>query len=99
MLRSITLGRTGMAELFVCLTFDHDNVSGAIARGNTTPTAMSRGEFGEVGAERILATLARHDVPSTWFIPGHTIESYPSSAAAVPPPGPELGLTGGPLPV
>jgi len=28
-----------MAELFVCLTFDHDNVSAAIARGFTTPTS------------------------------------------------------------
>ena len=83
-----------MADLFVCLTFDHDNVSSAIARGNTTPTAMSRGEFGEVGAERILATLARHDIPSTWFIPGHTIESYPSSAAAVHAAGHEIGHHG-----
>ena len=35
-----------MAKHYVCLTFDHDNASGAIARGTTTPTMISRGDFG-----------------------------------------------------
>ena len=30
-----------MSQLFVCLTFDADNASGAIARGMMTPTMMS----------------------------------------------------------
>jgi hypothetical protein len=41
----------------VCLTFDFDTQSGFIARGMTTPTPLSRGEFGLVGARRILALL------------------------------------------
>jgi peptidoglycan/xylan/chitin deacetylase (PgdA/CDA1 family) len=83
-----------MAELYVCLTFDHDNVSSAISRGTTTPTALSRGEFGVVGAKRILAMLARHNIASTWFTPGHTIESYPSCVAAVRDAGHEIGHHG-----
>jgi peptidoglycan/xylan/chitin deacetylase (PgdA/CDA1 family) len=83
-----------MADLFVCLTFDHDNVSSAISRGTTTPTAMSRGEFGVVGAQRILALLKQHAIPSTWFTPGHTIESYPSCVAAVHAAGHEIGNHG-----
>ncbi len=33
----------------VCLTFDFDTQSGFIARGMTTPTPLSRGEFGAIG--------------------------------------------------
>ena len=87
-------GVATMAELFVCLTFDHDNVSGAIARGMTTPTAISRGDFGIVAAQRILALLAQEKLPTTWFIPGHTIESYPSCVAAVHAAGHEIGNHG-----
>ena len=83
-----------MAEHFVCLTFDHDNVSGSIARGNVTPTAISRGDFGIPAAARILRTLNQFDIPTTWFIPGHTIESYPSCVAAVHANGHEIAHHG-----
>ena len=46
-----------MPRHIVCLTFDFDTQSGFIARGMTTPTALSRGEFGLIGARRILALL------------------------------------------
>ncbi len=83
-----------MARYLVCLTFDQDNASGAIARGMTTPTAISRGDFGMVGTERILALLKRQKIRSTWFVPGHTIESYPVSVAAVHAAGHEIGNHG-----
>ena len=38
----------------VCLTFDFDTQSGFIARGMTSRTMLSRGEFGLIGAQRIL---------------------------------------------
>jgi len=69
-----------MGQHFVCLTFDLDNASGAIARDMTTPTMISRGDFGMVATERLLALLQRHRILGTWFIPGHTIESYPPLA-------------------
>ena len=83
-----------MAELFVCLTFDHDNVSGQISRGNVTPTAISRGDFGIPATQRILRLLNAERIPATWFIPGHTIESYPSCVAAVNASGHEIGHHG-----
>ncbi len=83
-----------MAELLVCLPFDHDNASSFISRGLTTPTMISRGDYGIVATERILAMLRAEAIPTTWFIPGHTIESYPSSARAVHEAGHEIGNHG-----
>jgi peptidoglycan-N-acetylglucosamine deacetylase len=67
----------------VCLTFDFDTQSGFIARGMTTPTPLSRGEFGLIGAQRILALLKSYGLRATWFVPGFTIESHPRACEAV----------------
>jgi peptidoglycan-N-acetylglucosamine deacetylase len=83
-----------MARHIVCLTFDFDAMSGFISRGMTTPTPISRGEFGVVASERILALLRRHEIPTTWFIPGHTIETYPAACAKVVAAGHEIGHHG-----
>jgi peptidoglycan-N-acetylglucosamine deacetylase len=72
-----------MAEHFVCLTFDLDNAAPFIAMGLTTPTMISRGDFGVVGTQRLLELLREHGISTTWFIPGHTIESYPECARSV----------------
>ena len=83
-----------MPDLLVCLTFDYDNVSSNISRGQVTPTLLSRGEFGLIGAGRILDMLGAEKFPSTWFIPGHTIDSYPTSCAQVRDAGCEIGHHG-----
>jgi peptidoglycan/xylan/chitin deacetylase (PgdA/CDA1 family) len=83
-----------MPQHFVCLTFDLDNTSGMIARGLTTPTMISRGDFGMVATERLLALLRTHDIAGTWFIPGHTIETYPASCEGVVEAGHEIGHHG-----
>ncbi len=67
----------------VCLTFDFDTQSGFVARGMTSPTPLSRGEFGLLGARRILALLKSFGIRATWFIPGFTIESHPRACEAV----------------
>src|SRR5262245_56592225 len=56
----------------------------------TTPTPLSRGEFGLTGARRILALLKSHGIRSTWFVPGFTIESHPAASAAVVEAGHEV---------
>ena len=66
-----------MTRHIVCLTFDFDVMSGWVARGMTTPTPISRGEFGIVGARRILALLAKYEIRATWFVPGVILKSYP----------------------
>src|SRR5256886_6954383 len=69
-------------------------MSGWIARGMSTPTPVSRGEFGVIGAARILALLKEHGVPATWFIPGHTLETYPEDCLKVLEAGHEIGHHG-----
>ena len=78
----------------VCLTYDFDALSGFIARGLTSPTPISRGEFGAVAAPRILSLLERHHIPATWFVPGHTIETYPAVCEQIVAAGHELGHHG-----
>ncbi|MBM3516702.1 MAG: polysaccharide deacetylase, partial [Alphaproteobacteria bacterium] len=83
-----------MPRHIACLTSDFDAVSGFIARCARTPTPLSRGEFGVVASERILALLRRHDVRTTWFIPGHTIESFPEARERIVAAGHEIGHHG-----
>src|ERR1700745_4067907 len=65
-------------------------MSGFIARGLTTPPALSGGEFGARASTRILDFLARHGIRSTWFTPGFTIESFPRECEAVVKAGHEI---------
>ncbi|MGH2501838.1 MAG: polysaccharide deacetylase family protein [Ktedonobacterales bacterium] len=83
-----------MPRHLVCLTFDFDALSLWIARGMTSPTPISQGEFGVVGAERILALLAAHRISATWFIPGHTIETYPALCERIHAAGHEIAHHG-----
>ncbi|MEI6319107.1 MAG: polysaccharide deacetylase [Pseudomonadota bacterium] len=79
----------------VCLTFDFDAISGFIARGTPTPSAISRGEFGpRVSAPRLLKMLGERSLPTTWFVPGHTAETFPDAVAAVARAGHEIGHHG-----
>ena len=79
-----------MPRHIVCLTFDFDTMSGFIARGMTTPTPLSRGEFGARASRRILAFLKARGIRTTWFVPGFTIESYPRECEAVVEGGHEI---------
>jgi peptidoglycan/xylan/chitin deacetylase (PgdA/CDA1 family) len=85
-----TFRETKVPRHIVCLTFDFDTQSGFIARGMTTPTPLSRGEFGLVGAQRILALLKSSGIRATWFVPGFTIESHPGACEAVVQDGHEV---------
>ena len=80
------------SHLSVCLSFDFDAISVWIgSMGAKSPGPVSRGEFGVVGATRLLELLKRYDILSTWFIPGHTIETYPDAVRAVVDAGHEIG--------
>ena len=86
----VHVGEGKVPRHIVCLTFDFDTQSGFIARGMTTPTPLSRGEFGLTGARRILALLKANAIKATWFTPGFTIESHPRACAAVVADGHEI---------
>jgi peptidoglycan-N-acetylglucosamine deacetylase len=79
-----------MPRHIVCLSFDFDTQSGFIARGLTTPTPLSRGEFGAIASRRILDLLKSRGIRATWFVPGFTIESWPRECEAVVAGGHEI---------
>lgn len=88
-------GAQRVARSIVCLTFDFDAMSGWIARGMATPGPISRGEFGpQVGVPRILELLARDGLRSSWYVPGHTLETYPEVCGRVAAAGHEIGHHG-----
>ncbi|MCP4538700.1 MAG: polysaccharide deacetylase [Chloroflexi bacterium] len=79
----------------VCLTFDFDALSVWFSYPTVTPAMLSRGEYGaRVGVPRILKLLAACDVPATFFIPGHTVESFPSTVEAILAAGHEVAHHG-----
>jgi peptidoglycan-N-acetylglucosamine deacetylase len=91
------IGDPGMTSprLSVCLTFDFDALSPwAHEMANGNMAAMSRGEFGVVAIPRILALLERHEVPATFFIPGHTAFAYPDAVRSIRDAGHEIGHHG-----
>lgn len=82
------------ARLTIALTFDHDAISDSVRRGDP-PVKFSHGEFGpRVGVPRILDLLAGHRISSTWFVPGHTLVTFPDSIDAILAGGHELACHG-----
>src|SRR3981081_3274941 len=83
-----------MKRHIVCLPFDPDHLSGFIARGLTSPTAISRGEYDVVVIPRLVALLARYDIKATFFTPGHTSDSTPGAVTPYGEAGHELAHRG-----
>ena len=83
-----------LPRLTVALTFDHDSLSDSIRRGDS-PVKFSHAEFGHrVGVPRILALLSREGIPSSWFVPGSTMDLYPGDTEAIVAGGHELASHG-----
>lgn len=56
---------------------------------------VSRGIFAvTVGVERLLKLFGKYGIKTTWFVPGHTLESFPDEMRAVRDAGHEFGLHG-----
>ena len=83
-----------MPRLTVALTFDHDAISDSVRRGDS-PVKFSHAEFGpRVGLPRITQLLAREGIRSTWFVPGHSLETFPDNTTAILDGGHELACHG-----
>jgi peptidoglycan/xylan/chitin deacetylase (PgdA/CDA1 family) len=81
-------------RLTVALTFDSDAISDGIRRGDS-PVKLSHGEFGpRVAVPRILKLLERERIATTWFVPGHTLVTFPDSTDAILAGGHELACHG-----
>ncbi len=83
-----------MSRHIVCLTFDHDHMSGFIARGLTSPTVISRGEYDMVVIPRLVALMKKYDIKGTFFTPGHTIDTSPEAVVPYVEAGHELAHHG-----
>lgn len=58
------------ARVAVALSFDVDNDTITIRRGNPSIGAMSQGEYGaRVGLRRVVDLMDRHAIPASFFIP------------------------------
>jgi peptidoglycan/xylan/chitin deacetylase (PgdA/CDA1 family) len=79
-------------SLTVCLTFDFDAISVWLQTGS--PSAISRGEFGAVAVPRILAWLEHRSIAATFFVPGHTVLTYPDVVRSIRDAGHELAHHG-----
>ncbi len=66
-------------KIAVNLGFDFDSTSVWMESFNkTSQVYASRGEYGAaVGVPRILNLLDKYDIKATFFIPGHTIDTFP----------------------
>ncbi|GKT51764.1 peptidoglycan deacetylase [Colletotrichum spaethianum] len=76
---------------------DVDAVAGWLGSygGENSPNDISRGLFaGTVGTRRMLKLFDKYKIRTTWFIPGHSLETFPEDMAAVRDAGHEIGLHG-----
>jgi peptidoglycan-N-acetylglucosamine deacetylase len=79
----------------VCVTVDFDAICIWMSWGARGSRVLSRGEFGaEVGAPRLLDLFERLSIPTTWFIPGHSADTYPAVAARAAAAGHEIAHHG-----
>ena len=83
-----------MKRLIACITFDFDAMSGLVARGLTSATPVSRGEFGNVAVPRVLKLLDRFGIKTSFFIPGVVIDTYPQRCEEILKAGHEIGHHG-----
>jgi peptidoglycan/xylan/chitin deacetylase (PgdA/CDA1 family) len=84
-------------EIFCSIGVDVDAVAGWLGSygGEDSPDDISRGVFaGEVGTRRLLKLFDGYDMKTTWFIPGHSIETFPEETALVVEAGHEVGMHG-----
>src|SRR2546423_8555579 len=95
---AIQAGEAQMAKEILCgYGIDVDAVAGWLGSygGEDSPDDISRGLFaGEVGMPRLLRLFERYGLKTTWFIPGHSIETFPEQTRMVVEAGHEIGIHG-----
>ena len=80
-----------MPHSTICLSFDFDAMSVWFGYSTVGPAMLSRGEYGaRVGVYRVLDLLKQYNLPATFFIPGHTVDSFPEPVEAILSAGHEI---------
>ncbi|KAL4911702.1 hypothetical protein BDW62DRAFT_215592 [Aspergillus aurantiobrunneus] len=86
-----------LKRVFVTYGVDVDAVAGWLGSygGEDSPNDISRRELtGTIGTRRLLKLFDKYKISTTWFIPGHSLETFPEYMAAVRDAGHEIGLHG-----
>jgi peptidoglycan/xylan/chitin deacetylase (PgdA/CDA1 family) len=84
-------------EILCAFGIDVDAVAGWLGSygGEDSPDDISRGLFaGEVGSPRLLNLFKKYNLRTTWFIPGHSAETFPAQMKTVADAGHEIGVHG-----
>jgi peptidoglycan/xylan/chitin deacetylase (PgdA/CDA1 family) len=84
-----------LPNIKIALTFDFDSYTNWIGSlAASSPSMISRGEFGPIGLRRILRLLAEYKARATFFIPGATAITYPDSVVKIREQDHEIGHHG-----
>jgi peptidoglycan-N-acetylglucosamine deacetylase len=86
-----------MKTINVCLGIDVDAVAGWIGSygGQDSPNDIQRGVFAaEVGTPRLLQLFDREGIKTSWFVPGHSVESFPEQMQMIVEAGHDVGAHG-----
>ena len=84
----------------VALSVDFDAISGLLGTGKddaNNKADYSQGFFaGTIGVNRLVKLFEKHDVADkvTWFLPGHSMETFPEATKAIKDSGCEIALHG-----
>lgn len=84
----------------VCLSVDFDALSGYLGTGHSPENTLADYSAGllsaNIGVPRLLRLFAKHGISNkiTWFIPGHSLETFPAQTADIVASGAEIGLHG-----
>jgi peptidoglycan/xylan/chitin deacetylase (PgdA/CDA1 family) len=84
-------------EILATLGVDIDAVAGWIGSygGQDSPNDIQRGVWaGEIGVPRLLQLFQRADIRASWFIPGHSLETFPDQIRPIVDAGHEIGAHG-----
>jgi peptidoglycan/xylan/chitin deacetylase (PgdA/CDA1 family) len=86
-----------MSDIDVAIGVDADCVAGWLGSygGEDSPADLSRGlSAGNEGIPRMLQLFEDEGIDTSWYIPGHTIETFPEEVGAVADAGHEIGVHG-----
>jgi peptidoglycan/xylan/chitin deacetylase (PgdA/CDA1 family) len=84
-------------EIICAFGTDIDSVAGQIGSylGGDSPSDIQRGIFaGEVGTVRLLNLFKKYNLKTSFFIPGHSIETFPDQTKRIVDEGHEIGAHG-----
>ena len=84
-------------DIKIAYGIDVDAVGGWLGSygGEDSPDDISRGLFaGEVGVPRLLKLFNKYNIKASWFIPGHSIETFLEQTRMVVDAGHEIGAHG-----